>query len=84
MQAHTHAKRAYTHLQQQSHRQTDKHVGAHTLMHSQEHINTHMHGWSIAFTRLCTHTQLPSLKSISVDFSEEVVVVSFVYAKAWF
>ena len=45
MQAHTHAKRAYTHLQQQSHRQTDKHVGAHTLMHSQEHIHTLMHGF---------------------------------------
>ena len=45
MQAHTHVKRAYTHLQQQSHRQADKHVGAHTLMHSQEHINTLMHGF---------------------------------------
>ena len=86
MQAHTHAKRAYTHLQQQSHRQTDKHVGAHTLMHSQEHINTHMHGClhAHAYAHTHTHTQLPSLKSISIHLPEVVVVVSFVFAKAWF
>ena len=42
----------------------------------------------LACTRLCTHkhthTQLPSLKSINVHLPEEVVVASFVYAKAWF
>ena len=78
----------HTHLPQQSLRQTDKHVGAHTLMHSQEHIHTHMHGCLhahvYAHSHTHTHTQLPSLKVISIYLSEEVVVVSFVYAKAWF
>ena len=88
MHAGTHTCKTCIHTLAATITQTDGQTCGCTYTHALTGTHKHSHAWVLAYTRLCTltliHTQLPSLKSISIHLPEEVAVVSFVYAKAWF